>query len=221
MQFQLEFIFNLVEGTIRGLIRHLNDHLDDFFAAFPNPVAMLDVLVNFFTGLPGIFVSAPFVAMEIAIIKRLKALKVHNRLMTLENAVHMAFDAHAEVARQITFTDSSGLLGWLGGVIGRFLWTFAKRLKLLRDLLGAKSEAEVIRVVINSLKSRVSLLRVVAMVIGIVLAIEWLGFLLWNIGLLLLFIEGSVAKLLLFPNRPRVALDKTSRQYRQGRSTAK
>ncbi len=220
MTFQLEFLFRLVEGTLRGFYRHVEEHVELVIQAFPNPVAMLDAVVNFFTGLPGVFVSAPFVAMEAALISRLKKAKMHNRVMTLEKAIHLAFDAHAEVARNLTFTDSSGLIGWLAGAIGRFLWSLAKNLKLLRNLIGAKTEAEAIQVVLRSLQSKANLLRVVAMVIGILLAIEWIGFLLWNIGLMLIFIEGGVNKLLLFPNRPKVRLDKPSRQYRQGRTKA-
>lgn len=217
MSFTLDFLFGLVNGTLRALIRHLEEGLEALWNAFPNPVKMLDVAFNFITGIPGILVSAPFIAVETAFIRKLRQAKLHNRLMTLENAVHMAFDAHAEFVRNITFTDSSGIVGWLAGWIGRFLWTFGKRVKLILSLLGARTEAEVISVVLRALKSRLALIRVIAAVLAVILLIEWLGFLFWFIGLMLLFIEGSATKLLLFGNRPRLRRNKPGVQYRQGR----
>lgn len=218
MLFQIEFVFAVVEATIKQFFRYLDEHWTSLWVAFPNPVAMLDVLISFFTGLPGILTAAPFNAMEEMFIDRLRAAKLHNRVMTLENAIRLAFQSHAEVVRNVTFTDSSGIVGWLAGVIGRFLWTLGKRFRFLLDLLGAKSEEQVIQVVLNSLKRRAGLIRVVAMVIGIILAVEWVGFLLWCIGLGLFFVEGSVERLLLFPNRPRVRENKPSTQYRQKRA---
>lgn len=219
--FQIQFLLAIVSGFAKSVGDYVADYVDQFTDAFPNPTKMFDVALNFFTGMPGLIVSAPFEGMKEFVLTQLRKGKVLKRVMTLEQAVNLAFDAHAEFARNVTFTDSSGIVGWLAGVIGRFLWTLGKRIKFILALLKAKTEDQVIAVVLNSLKSKAALIRVVAVVIGAILLVHTVGFLFWVIGLGLIFLEGSYEKRLLFPNRPRIAVDKNSRQYRQGVSKAK
>lgn len=216
MNFQIEFFLSLVNVLLAELIRHTEEHWDAFWSAFPNPLAMLDIALSFFTGLLGVATAAPINAMEAMFIKRLRENKIHNRVMTLENAVRLAFQGHAELVRNVTFTDSSGIVGWLAQWIGSFLWRLSKNISLLRDLLGAKTQQEAIDAVLRALKKRVGLLRVVAAIIAVILVVETLGFLLWCVGLALFFVEGSATKLLLFPNRPRKRENKPTVQYRIG-----
>lgn len=215
MWFQIQFLLATVEGFIKSVTEYTVESIEAVWDAAPNPLAMWDAVMNFFTGLPGLVVSAPFNGMKEFVLDQLRKGKMLKRVMTLEQAINLAFDAASEFARNVTFMDSSGIVGWLAGWIGRFLWTLTKRIKLLRSLFRAKSEAEAIQVVLDSLKRRVGLLRIVAMVIGAILIIHTIGFMFWTIGLALLFLEGSVEKRLLFNKHPKQSIDKPSRQYRQ------
>jgi len=172
----------LAEFLLKGLLVELSKVGSDFVAlvkalirSFPNLVKMADDVARFATSLIGRALAVPITGVGEALIDRLRDGKLHNRVIRVDEAIRMFARGPEEVVQAITFTDETGLVGLMASAIGRFVYRFVKRFRLIAGLIAAKTEEEFIAIVLQSLLRRVWLISWAAIIVAAVVIITYLS----------------------------------------------
>lgn len=199
-------------AAVRGITDDLLNHFQLFFSRvtdalknpFTAPVKLIDALLMLVTGTVGIILRTPIVAFRDTVLQEMRRFKVHNRLMTFESAVRLAFDSMSKWVNVVTFTDESGLIAVIAQSLGRFTWRLRSRIKFLRLLITATSEAEIIQGMVASFQRKIVLFRWVGLVLGALALLGLLGSIaLWG-GLAFLIADRTDSQLgFLVPNNRR------------------
>lgn len=193
------------------IVGRLEDGLTDLWKAFPHPFKMLDVVIGFATGLPGVILTIPIETLKAEYLAVLRVGKVHNRLMTVEDAASALFDSHSEFIKTVTFTNDSTFLQWLGESVGRWAWSFVKRFKTLLKILGAKSEEELIQIIVKKVLTRLRFLRFLAVLYAFILVVEIYGFFFMLVGFTLTMSSGRFERGILPQDSKRIRTNKRRR----------
>lgn len=164
----------------------------ELWDAFPNPIAMADAVVSFFTGLLGFLVQIPIAGVEKSILDALSKSKARHRVFTTEQMIRIWFDIWRTAVQTVTFTGENSLLEFLARSLAIGIWRLSRRIRLIRGLIAAKTEAEMISVFLRSLKSKVGLLRVFAIIIGSAVLAIGVGFFVWTIAMSIAVLEKKV-----------------------------
>lgn len=156
---------------------------EDVWKAFPHPFKMLDLVVAFVTGIPGILIAFHFLRAKRNIIEILQLRKLDNKLIRVDDAVDGFINSQIMTLKQVTFTSENGLFEYLLQRFGTWLWRLKKKIWLFSKLIKAKSEAELIAVLINSYKGKFKFFKlfyacmgVAAFVIGLSITICLMSF---------------------------------------------
>lgn len=165
--------------------------------AFPNVYRMLDEIVRYCTGLLGFIVTIPISGVETYFLDVLKETGYGRKLIRVDDATKEMFNIWKWLFTQGTLTSENSIVVVLAGFVTRFLYRFTKSVYLLRNILAAKTEEELVQVVVNSLRHRVFLLRIAAIVFGIILAGLSIGFYVFVVGWALFWLSGEAWKTVL------------------------
>lgn len=114
--------------------------------------AAIDAVLRFTSQMPGILGSAPFYGMKRWFLDRARDAKIHNSVITLEGAIEGFSNAQIEFFQTFSGTNEQGITDIIAQAMGRLLWHTVKRFKLLLTLLKAETEAEVIALMLRSLR---------------------------------------------------------------------
>lgn len=174
----LELGWSVIEGSIEDMVSVVDLWWSRVKLALRNPftfpIRFLDATLKLFTGLVGIVVRAPISGLRQTVLDALRANKLHNRIMTFESAVHLAFDSLSKWTNLMTFTDESGIIGILLQRMGRTLWHLRSRYKLVKLFIAAESESEIIAGLVKSYKGKFSRFKWIA---GVFASLSLMGFL--------------------------------------------
>lgn len=163
----------------------------------PDLWTAINALVEFATGLPGIFLTSYYSGIEAFIQEKIKEAGLHNRLIRFDQAMRIPFEAIRSGINELTLTSDDGILVYVSQALGRIAWRFMKHVKLLRQLIGAETLEDVIRIFYDKLKRRGRFLRAIAFYIGVVVFFAFAGFQIFLVGLLVNLINGKTVALLL------------------------
>jgi hypothetical protein len=205
------FVTAILDGiapTIDEFIERVDRFLDDFGDAFPNPLRMVNVTLEFVTGIPGFLVAVPFNGFAANARDFTNAAGYKHRLMTSENAISVPFEIAESLAKGVTFTTEDGIIEWLAQRLGTFLWTLYKRLKFVLDLIDAFPEFEdvldVIQFVKGVLKGTLKLNIIVAAIALILAFFAFAAANVISVGLIIFVYSGRFEELLLPQDSQRV-----------------
>lgn len=201
----------LAESLIRGLEAELAGLFADtwtavkaFLRAFPNLLAMADVVARWATSLLGRAVAAPIRGVAELLVARLTDRRLHNRVLRLDDAARMVSRGFEEAIQFVTMTDETGLLGLVSGMLARRIFRLVKRFKLVAGLIAAKTEEEFVALILQSLKTRAYLfvwLALIIAVVGVVIvASVWICYTCWCV----VFIKSLESEYLLPQDSRRV-----------------
>lgn len=156
-------------------------YLDEMWEEFPRPVRMLDATIRYFTGLAGLVIEGLalqyFDLLAVSLEKRATGVKdtgmgkPYQHVMTPANAVRYVAYCIAQTLRFVSLTRDASLLEFVATKMGLWVWHLVKRFKLIVQILGFTSEAEVIAFFRSFMAGRVAsaLLLAVVAVIGFAL----------------------------------------------------
>ena len=170
--------------------------LTDLLRAFPNVLKMADLVSRYSSGMIGRAFAVPLVGIGDVLVARLRVLKVHNRLIRLDDAVRMFVRGPEEFLQEATLTDESGLVAIAIGRVARFLHRTFKNLKLLW-VLQVKGEEEFVLAIIAAWKRRGFLylwvLIIVAALLFVVILSTYVSVSMWS----MVFVKGLEKEYLL------------------------
>lgn len=196
----------------KPMVERSRTMLSRVLKAFPNVFAMIEEVVTWATGLVGLALTAPFLAIKEQFLRILRQQKLDRRLIRLDDAVDGFFNAQILSIKQITFTSETGLIYWILGRFGRSVYRFIKRWRLISGLIKSKSEAEFINVLISTWKRRAKLIGVVGLVFGF---IAWLFAVALSVCFLSFAVNfGEIYAYLLPQDSKRVRGPRKQTQYR-------
>lgn len=141
---------------------------NEFWTAFPRPVAMLDAVVRYTSSIAGILVVLPIAAFQRSFREYLNRGKVGARLIRVDDAFDLMFESLKFTAQTVTFTGESGLQGAIAGMFGRLLWRLRSKVKLLRLIISATSEADLIHKIVLSYERKFIFYRTVTIVFAVI-----------------------------------------------------
>lgn len=173
-----------------------------------------NAIIEFGTGLPSVFLTSYYSGIEAFIQEKVKEAGYHNKLLRFDNAISISFQAIRSGISELTLTSDDGILVYLSQALGRMVWTFAKHVKLLRQLIGANTLEEVVELIYNKLKRRAQFLRAIAFYIGVIVFFAFVGFQIFLVGFLVNLINGKTLALLLSQDsmKKRIPVRKTIRK---------
>lgn len=181
----------------------------DLWAAFPNLVAMLDLVMRFGTGLAGRIITIPFAGIEGLLLDLLRTMKLNNRVMTTESFVKSSIRALGSVVTTLTMTGESGIVESMLAALGRATWRVWKHLKFIQALTRIRSEAELVQYFIRSrITNNLRFYGVILFVVGVFAAVAWTGALAMLMAMSLSFIDGSF--------RDHLLAQDSKREWRSG-----
>lgn len=170
----------------------------DLESAFPNPFRMVDVVVEFYTGLTGRLLAVPFAGIEAQILKLIKLTGYGSRVMTLNSAVKMFSASFREIMLNVTGTSENGLVTVLLMNTARWIWNLRTRYKLLRLIIRAPSfEVFYQQWVVVRLTRKAKFYGVALMVVAFFAIVAWIGILASLVGIVLMVLTGAIPKYLL------------------------
>jgi len=214
------FFRSTAAAVANQFVAALTDLGDNLRAGFPNPVRMFDAFLRFGTTLGGIATALPSQTQLEFWVDFLRKAGIANKVMTAEQAVRAMFGSVTAYSQAVTQTGENGLAEWIAQRLGMFIYHFVKKWKFIYKLIGAKSEAEIVRLIVGKLTGgarRLFWLYVISFALFLVqfmaLEVLFLGF-----GLSLL--TGSFQKRLLSQDSKRVyARKKGKLQFRVNERT--
>jgi len=151
-------------AAIGELVENFKKMISDVLSRFPNVFGMVDAVVKFSSSTFGITMAIPIQGLRITTLAYVDELGLTNRVFTVASGVNMAFDSVIKLIRIATFTDESSLTGAVATAAGSAVYRFIKRIKFLRAILGARSEAQFIQIVVESFQRKLNILKVVSFV---------------------------------------------------------
>lgn len=156
----------------------------DLWTEFPNVWKMGNVIVRYSTSMVGRLVNLPLDIVANGLVGWLRFHRLHNRLIRLDEVVFLLADSTNHVLRNVTLTDSSGIVGVASQWLARFLWRWIKQVRFLSALLKVGSEEEFVNLIISKLKRRVRFFLWVALIILILATLTFIsGYMaLWLLG---------------------------------------
>lgn len=170
----MEWVKILIESLINGAFRQwdvlVGDSLKawgEFWNAIPNPFRMLDALLRFFSSFIGRAVAIPASGIAETVITRLQTVKMHNRVIRVDDSLRMFAKGTEEFLQAITTTDESGLVETLLTAVSVRLWRLWKDIKLVRMIVGAEDEIDFVEKVIASYRKKAVLYGIVGLVVGV------------------------------------------------------
>lgn len=179
--------------------------LSDLERAFPNPVGMLDVLIEFQTSLVGRLLGTPFAGIEAQMLKLVKLVGLGNRVLTLNSAIRLSAGSLREIMLNFTGTSSNSLQTALLQATGRWIWTMRSRYKLLQLLIRAPTfEVFFHEWVVVRLSRKARFYAVGLIVVAFFSIVAWVGILASLLGLVVMILSGSLSKFLLAQDSARV-----------------
>lgn len=191
--------------TFKDLGEDVLKLLDDLERAFPSPIAMLDVLIQFWTSLVGRFLGTPFAGIEAQMLKLVKLVGLGNRVLTLNSAVRMQSKAFREIMLNVTGTSDNSLLTALLLASARWIWGLRTRYKLIRLLIRAPSfEVFFNEWIIARLSRKARFYGVVLIVVAAFAIVAWIGILASLMGLVIMVLSSSIQNFLLAQDSTRV-----------------
>jgi hypothetical protein len=197
----------ILDGFVLSFKTFTDDVLglvDELEKAFPNPVAMADVLVQFYSGLVGRLLGVPFAGIEAQILRLIKLTGYGNRVMTLNSAVRMFAASFREIMLNVTGTSENGLVTSLLMASARFIWQLRSRFKLLRLIIRAPSfEVFFEEWVVRRLTRKARFYGVALVVVGFFAMVAWVGILASLLGIVLMVLTGSIPRFLLAQDSTR------------------
>jgi hypothetical protein len=191
----------ILDGFVLSFGRLGDDFLKltiDLERAFPNPYRMVDVLVQFYSGLTGRLLGVPFAGIEAQILKLISWTGYGSRVLTLNSAVRMQAACFREIMLNITGTSENGLVTALLMSVARWVWALRTRYKLLRLLIRASSFEQFFQDwVVRRLTSKAKFYGVALLVVVFFSIIAWIGTVASLLGIVLMVLTGALPKFLL------------------------
>jgi hypothetical protein len=179
--------------------------LDDIADAFPNPLLMLDVLVEFWSGLVGRLLGTPFAGIEAQMLKLVKLTGLGSRLLTLNSAIRLQSASLREIMLNFTGTSSNSLQSALLQATALWVWRLRERFKLLQLLIRVKTFEEFYKNWIVVRLSRKALFYSVGLIVVAFFSVmAWIGILASLIGIVVMVLSGNLTKFLLPQDSRRV-----------------
>lgn len=158
-------------------------YVSDLWKAFPNPYKMVDLTVAYASGLIGLVVTLPIAGFQRHIRTSLEAVKLHNKLIRVDDAFDLFFNAWKNMANTITLTGESSILTMLATWFGRFLWKLRGKVKLIALVIRSKTETELIHNLVLALERKAVFFRTVAIALAVVYVTFMLAVLWWLVSL--------------------------------------
>lgn len=203
LQLQLQALYQGVLETSEDLFRDLGGFVSDFLGAFPNPLAMVDVTVRFWTGIPGRLVGIPFSGLRRIGKHYVELAGLKHTVIKTPDAVALPYTQLESFIRFVTFTGESGLLSVIATWAARFTWNAFKGIRRLIQILGAKSELELVEIFTDALTKRIVLFRIAGAILGFVALFCLVGAQLLMLGFGTMLVSGEFQKIPLFQGHPR------------------
>lgn len=157
-------------SVIERLFDRVGQWLSDLWDAFPNPLRMADVSVEFFTGVVGLVLGV--VTTPLWRNMRRNATKVcRGKLARPEEVLRWMEEALIDAVQQISMTSEQGLTAWLVQRISVWLWHLFKRFKKILAIIRIRELADVVKIVKSAFKYRITVLSVIGMMAVVILLI--------------------------------------------------
>lgn len=212
--FQLRGLWTVISEGVQESLDAFVERTAEFWyqlgKAFPWPLAMLDAVLRYTSAVVGIIVVLPIAAFQRAFREHLQRGKVGQRLIRVDDAFDLMFESFKWTANTVTFTGESGLQAAIANMFGRALWRLRGRIKLLRLVISATSEADLIHKIVLSYERKAIFYRTVAIVFAVIFIT--FAFAVWW------FIVGLAGYLFFSPDPFKDVLPQDSkRRYRSGR----
>lgn len=204
------------EQTLEVLLDDLFKLFADLWDAFPNVFTMLDLMVQFSTGLIGRLITIPFAGVEGYLLDLMRFYKVHNRVMTAEQFVKAVVRAQSEVVTNLTGTSSNSIQTAVLQGLATWSWALWKRFKFIQKLTRITSYEDFLKLYLSKVTSRFRFYGVVVFFVAVFASIAWTGAIAILIGCSLAIVTGEFQKFLLPQNSKRV-WRKTGAVHRQNR----
>jgi hypothetical protein len=166
----------LVEGTqeqIEAVLARTDQLFQELAVNLPwSPIDALDSLIRFGTGLLGYAVTLPFAGQERILRERLLPYtKSRHKLATATQMMAVPQRTFSSFTRQITLTSENGILAYAVTTAARFVWVAIKRLRLIRSLMGIRSELQLIEFLIDYAIKKVRRLGAIARFAGMTMGL--------------------------------------------------
>lgn len=176
-----------VEQAATGVYIHLSKFPPDLFGA-------ANIVVEFITGLPGVFLTSYYSGVEDFVLQEVRKAKLHNRLIRFDDAISITFASVRQGIQELTLTSEDGVILYVAQNIAHFVWRFAKNVALVRRLIGAETFEEVVDIIFRKLKKRALFIRAAAFYVGVVVFFAFVGFQILLVGFLSNLITGDTIK---------------------------
>lgn len=176
----------------------------DLWGAFPNLFSMLDLLVQFATGLLGRLVTVPFAGIEGYLLDILRYYKLQHRVMTTEQFVKAVVRAQSEVVTNLTGTSSNGVVTAMLQGMATWAWSLFKRFQFLQKLTRITSYEQLAKLFVGKFTSRARFYGFILFVVAVFASIAWTGAIAILLGTALAMVTGEFQKYLLPQDSKRV-----------------
>jgi len=134
-----------VVELVERIAGRFGDWLGDLWDAFPNPAAMVDVTIRFFTGVLG-----EALASVLTIRWSLAAEAVGNqckgKLMSPKDSILFVKDCLENSIQKVTMTEEQSVFEWLTQKLGVFTFNLVKRFGTIKSLLAIQTAADVVAI---------------------------------------------------------------------------
>jgi len=215
LEFYLRTLLRGVQGQFVALAQDLSGLPLAFIREFPSLLGMLNVLVEFGTSLVARLVAIPFTGLETYIQDLLKLGKLNNKLIRVDDAVHIMFVAYTTFVQTITNTGSNNLATWLAQTAALWVWRTFKHWKFIWKLTKIQNESQLVNLYISKFRSRLAFLKVVSLILGGFIVLAWAGAQLLMIGIGIMLFDGSFQALVLPQDSKRIRKNVKRQQFRQ------
>lgn len=206
-------VFSAAQAVFVGLISVIGElvagTIDLPFAvirAFPNPVAMADVVTQWMTRTVGVALAAPLRGYGELFAQAIDK-AYGSRLMKPADAMRMIFRIPEESLQAVTFTDESSLLEYLIQAFAMWAYRLFKKIKLLRGLIHGYNEGQFIQACIKAFQGKLKhwrFLFFIAIIVGILAFEIILSAYVFTFGIGWLVWKGDFEKFLLPQDSKRV-----------------
>lgn len=199
MAFPFDEVLILVNGVFEELdelVVDFVDTIDASFAAFPNIFRVVDLWVQYFTGLVGRVLTIPLSGSERQAAELIKSSRWRTRATSAEGAIRIAFEAPKKFITFITLTDDNGLLTVIAGWLARWIYRAFKRVNFILKLIGAAqiSEAEIAKVILEKWLKKATFYKTTAIIIGGFYVLAYAATRISAMGIAFAVLDGTAEK---------------------------
>ena len=166
-----------IKGTFEDVLEDFDKGIKEVVSAVLNLslIDLVNAVLGIITGWVGRILTIPDVGLREVTLEAVRETGKANRLIRLDDAVRGVFGAYITTIGTWTTTGKNELHDVVVTWMARFSWTLFKRVKFVLKAIKVTSEADLIKLYLDSWLGRIKLLRGIGIVIGIIAAVLKIG----------------------------------------------